>query len=206
MKQGQQDAAGAGTEIEQPPGMIAPFVGINPFQRPFDQTLRIRPGRESVAADREGQAPELAHAGDLADRLAPTAACNRFLETHLRLRRHQTFAMSDQINLFDTGGPLQQDARIKARVGHPGIGEDPPAPLAQTRQGAVMLNVSLTSAGHGHRSCHLGQLRRLILGDQGIYDLVERFTGNDLVELVKSKPDTVIRHPALREIVGADSL
>ena len=48
--------------------------------------------------------------------------------------------------------------------------------------------------------------RRLILGDQRIDDLAERLAFQDLRQLVERKIDAVVRHAALRIIIGADAL
>ena len=53
---------------------------------------------------------------------------------------------------------------------------------------------------------HGRQLRRLVIGDQRLDQLVQRFAGDHLVELVERQVDAVVGDPALREIVGADAL
>ena len=51
-----------------------------------------------------------------------------------------------------------------------------------------------------------GQKFSLIFCDQGIDYVIKRFAHNHLVELVQCQIDSVIRHPSLREIIGANAL
>src|SRR5690606_20043757 len=70
-------------------------------------------------------------------------------------------------------------------------------PACEVRRApALPLSVSLL---------HIGQLRRLILGDQRIDDFIEPVPGDDLGQLVEGQVDPVVGHPSLREIIGADT-
>src|SRR5579864_1663478 len=56
------------------------------------------------------------------------------------------------------------------------------------------------------RSFHLGQSRRLVVGQEGIDELIERLAAQHLVDLVEGQIDPVVGDAALREVVGADAL
>src|SRR5271168_4576524 len=51
-----------------------------------------------------------------------------------------------------------------------------------------------------------GELRRLMLGDERIDELTQRFALHDLRQLVEREIDAMVRHAALREIIGTDAL
>ena len=53
---------------------------------------------------------------------------------------------------------------------------------------------------------HVGELARLVLGDQHVDDFVECPAGQHLVELVKREVYAVVGDAALRKVVGADAL
>ena len=53
---------------------------------------------------------------------------------------------------------------------------------------------------------HGGKLARLMLGDQRIDQLIERFAFEHQIKLVQRQPDAVVGDAPLREIIGADAL
>src|SRR5215467_12263291 len=77
-------------------------------------------------------------------------------------------------------------------------------PLSQEsrplRRAATRGSPPLCNSAFDHR-----QSRSLVLGEDCIDDLVERFPAHYLVDLVEGEVDAVVVDPALREIVGADA-
>ena len=53
---------------------------------------------------------------------------------------------------------------------------------------------------------HRRELRRLMLGDQHVDQLVQGLALDHLVELMQRQADAMIGHAALRKIIGADAL
>src|SRR5690606_11561882 len=52
---------------------------------------------------------------------------------------------------------------------------------------------------------YLRQFFGLIFGDERVDDLVQAFARHDPVELIKRQVDAMIRHAALRKVIGADA-
>src|SRR6478672_8634354 len=64
---------------------------------------------------------------------------------------------------------------------------------------------TLKTKGPSRRRLLGGEQLRLVLGDQCVDDLAQRLAFEDLRQLVEREIDAVVRHAALRIIVGADA-
>ena len=114
-KQRKQQASGSRAEIEHL--QLAPS-GAGKVKRRIDERLALRTGYQRLGRHPKGEAPELAAAEDLSDRLAPDASREEGLEAPPFLSAQHPTGMGDESLQRAPGRAGHEQPRIEPRFAH----------------------------------------------------------------------------------------
>ena len=138
----------------------APAVG-SARQRHFDQRLRFRARDQRRRSDPEGEAPELALAQQVGQRLVRCAPAHQVFQPVGRVRAHRALGIADQRRHLAAEDMHGQQARLQAGRGDVGISKLPPRlghRLADGLPGDAWLGVA--GLGFAELADHTASARR----------------------------------------------
>ena len=121
MEQGDQEAAGPGSEIGDP--QRGPLIG-DEAERRLDQGFRVGAGHQGLGREREGQAPELPLPNDPRHRLMGEAAAGEGGQGLGLGRGEGQVGTGDELRRRDAQSRKKQKPGIESRRLEPGPGEN----------------------------------------------------------------------------------
>ena len=229
-QQRDEDAAAPGAEVEEPQRRLA----AGERERSLDQRLGIRAGVERARIDAERAPIELADADDARHRLAGEPPRHVSPEPRRGVRRERIVDPGDIGFVGQACRVAEQEPRIELRRRDPCLAQQPRrcqaadaaaplprvcglttalpdrVPIARAAEQGGPLRRRRPSSRSRNSPMALfldgGEQARLMLGDQGIDDLVEAAPLQHQIEAVQREADAVIGDAPLRKIIGADAL